>query len=73
MTKRSEETQVDSTDLLAMIEDIESLADWHCDMDADPADTSPENMHAHCNGLILKTCARIKEWIANDLSEGSDE
>jgi len=38
------------------LEQIADLAAWHCDLDADPNDESPEDMVAHVNGLIVKLC-----------------
>jgi len=38
------------------LEQIADLASWHCDLDADPNDESPEDMVAHVNGLIVRLC-----------------
>lgn len=38
-------------------EDIDYVVDLlseHCDLDADPEDTSPEDMFAHIHGLCIK-------------------
>ena len=40
--------------LRAALREIIGLASLHMDPDADPDDTSPEDMIAHVNGLIVK-------------------
>lgn len=42
--------------LRRLLEDIEALASWHCDVDADPMEKSPEDAVAHTNGLIVQLC-----------------
>jgi len=56
---------VHSGDLLAIIDRIEGLVDWHADVNASIDDTSPEDMFAHCNGLILQACKEARLLLAN--------
>jgi len=48
-------------ELAGLIDDIEGWAAWHANLDADINDPSPDDMHAHCNGLIAQACAKAKE------------
>ena len=51
--------------LLGIISEIEGLVDWHADIDADIEDKSPKDMHAHCNGLVLKATKRMRDILPN--------
>ena len=44
------------SDLEERLRRIADLASWHADTDADPDNTSPDDMTAHVNGLIIKEC-----------------
>lgn len=55
--------------LLAIINRIEGLVDWHADAEAHIEDTSPEDMHAHCNGLVLQACKEARLLLANAKDE----
>jgi len=55
--------------LVGLIDDIEGWAEWHADHDADINDPSPEDMHAHCNGLILQACDKARQILANENNE----
>ena len=50
-------------ELLEIIETIEGYIDWHADMDADAENLSPEDMHAHCNGLALRELAKARKIV----------
>ena len=47
--------------LQSTLAEIEALASWHCDEDADPLDTSPEDQAAHVNGLIVRLCRKARK------------
>lgn len=47
--------------ILSLIDSIEPLISWHADKDADPLNSSPEDSHAHCNGLALKECQKARQ------------
>jgi len=51
--------------LLGIISEIEGFVDWHADIDADIEDKSPTDMHAHCNGLVLKATKRMRDILSN--------
>lgn len=53
--------------LQAIIERIEGLVDWHADVEADVNDPSPEDSHAHCNGLVLQECKKARDILANSV------
>jgi hypothetical protein len=59
-------SEVAIADLLAILDQIESWAEWHCDPDAKINDHSPQDMHAHTNGLIMQACANARNLLAND-------
>ena len=44
--------------LIELLVDVEDLASWHCDDNADPNDDSPDDNVAHINGLIVQVCRR---------------
>jgi len=46
---------------LEILQQIEQLALWHCDEEADESDEHPEDMTAHINGLIVQLCRRPLE------------
>jgi hypothetical protein len=58
-------TLLKSTALLAIIDRIEGLVDWHADLYADIENLSPDDMHAHCNGLVLQACKEARDILAN--------
>ena len=61
-----------NTRLLEIISEIEGLVDWHADLDADLDDMNPADMHAHCNGLVLKLCEEARDLLASrTISEGA--
>ena len=39
-----------------VLTDIADLVSWHCDKEADEANTSPEDTAAHVNGLVFQKC-----------------
>jgi len=51
----------DREKMLEALRDIEDLAAWHYDPEADPLDTSPEDKVAHVNGLIVQICKEFTE------------
>jgi len=52
------------------LEQIADLAAWHCDLDADANDESPEDMVAHVNGLIVRLCREAIERLDKKKVEG---
>jgi hypothetical protein len=56
---------IDSTELLSIICRIECLVNWHADTEAEEEDLSPEDMHAHCNGLVLRACNEARLLLHN--------
>lgn len=44
--------------LEAALRAVHDYAGWHTDDDADEDNDSPDDMAAHLNGLIRKTCAK---------------
>jgi len=54
-----DETTASVPELLGAMREIEGLASWHYDANADPGDPSPDDMTAHVNGLIVKVCRRF--------------
>ena len=48
-------------ELESALRKIQSLVDWHCDYEADPADKSPADNVAHVNGLVWQICERAIE------------
>lgn len=58
-------SQLSASVLFAIIERIEGLVDWHADLEADIEDPSPEDSHAHCNGLVLQACKEARAILEN--------
>lgn len=44
---------------------IHSMLEWHADMEADIENPSPEDMHAHCNGIALQALFRIRSRLSS--------
>jgi len=51
-------------ELLQILKRIEELIEWHCDLEADENDQSPEDMHAHCNGLAMREIEKARKVLA---------
>jgi len=47
--------------MIEAFREIEDLASWNYDPEADPSDTSPEDMNSHVNGLIVQICQKFTE------------
>ena len=56
-------------ELLRTITEIKELALNHCDPDADENDTSPDDMTAHINGLIVQKCQVLIKILRKQLKE----
>ena len=52
--------------ILELITDIEELALEHCNPLACDSETSPDDMEAHRNGLIVQKCNEIKSLLLED-------
>jgi hypothetical protein len=48
-------------DLAKLLDTIEALCLEHCDEEADPNDSSPDDMTAHVHGLIVQMIRRYRE------------
>lgn len=54
-----------------LVDDMQRVHDvlgWHTDDDADPADTSPDDSHAHTNGLIRQSLSSAIAYVKSELN-----
>ncbi len=71
---KSEPMEGDNKHLIEAMREVRERLLWHCDLDADEDDGSPEDAVAHVNGLCVKIIdAALQSGSARDATKGEDE
>jgi hypothetical protein len=60
MLARLKVVEAEVTQLRGAMDEIAALVSWHIDTEANPLNTSPEDMTAHINGLVWQIASATK-------------